>query len=114
MHPSPMIKLPENDKLPSLFLGQQRLQMSEGSRLVIPGGWQVERASDMLLLNMPGRGGQIALVELQAEDAAHAIAAAWARFKPEFTRPLPKLTTLPDANGWRAQALASYQMPARQ
>ncbi len=101
-----------NGELSGLYLSQQRLQMSEGSRLVIPGAWQVDTSSNMLVLNMPGHGGQIAIVEVQAEDAAHAIAAAWARFKPDFTSPPPKLTAQPDANGWSKQALASYEMPA--
>lgn len=105
-------KLPANNKSPGLFLGQQRLQMTEGSRLVIPGGWKVNNANNMLVLNMPGYGGQVAVVEVQAEDAAHAITAAWARFKPDFNSPLPKLTAQPDANGWSKQALASYEMPA--
>lgn len=97
---------------PALYLKQQALQMNKGSRLIVPGGWQIQNDGDLLVLDMPGHGGQIALVEVQADDAAQAIATAWTRFKPDFTQALPKLTALPDENGWSARALASYQTSA--
>jgi CubicO group peptidase (beta-lactamase class C family) len=92
-----------------LYLNEQRLQMNQGSRLIVPGGWQVQNNGDLLVIDMPEQGGKIALVEVQADDAAQAIASAWARFKPDSTQALPKLTALPDENGWSARALASYQ-----
>nr|WP_315475690.1 serine hydrolase domain-containing protein [uncultured Undibacterium sp.] len=109
---SDVMKQNHTQVAPSLYLNQQTLQMNKGSRLVVPGGWQVQNDGDLLVLDMPEQGGKIALVEVLADDAAQAIAAAWTRFKPDFAQALPKLTALPDENGWSARALANYHTSA--
>ncbi|MES2320396.1 MAG: serine hydrolase domain-containing protein [Pseudomonadota bacterium] len=74
--------------------------------------WRVRRESGMLIIDAPENDASLALVDLDAPDAAAAIHAAWAVFRPGVKRVARMLTREAARTGWDARAVASYDMPA--
>jgi CubicO group peptidase (beta-lactamase class C family) len=63
----------------------------------------------MRLLNPPEPDSHVALVDVQAEDAAGAVATSWAVYRPDLNRPL--MMTLPQAprDGWEEAHAFVYE-----
>jgi CubicO group peptidase (beta-lactamase class C family) len=80
-----------------------------GNGFIAPAGWTVTVRGSATILEAPEGGSRIALVDVQGADAAAAVAAAWAAYKPETPWPLKVATDVPDKDGWSKQRQFSYQ-----
>ena len=79
-----------------------------GNTFVAPEGWTMSVRGPATILEPPEGGSAIALVDVEAEDADAAIAAAWAAYKePEW--PLKVTNDLPDKDGWSRKRRYEYQ-----
>jgi len=58
-----------------------------GATFTAPAGWTMKTTGDLVVLESPEGDARIALIDVDAPDAAAAAAAAWAIFKPEMKRP---------------------------
>jgi len=63
----------------------------------------------MVILTPPESDTHIAIVDSQAADAAAAVAAGWAAYKPEAKRPLKLVTPRPAREGWDERQVFDYE-----
>jgi CubicO group peptidase (beta-lactamase class C family) len=80
-----------------------------GNGFIAPAGWTITVRGPATILEAPESGSRIALVDVQAADAAAAVALAWAAYKPGPPWPLKVATDVPDKDGWSKQRQFSYQ-----
>ena len=80
-----------------------------GNTFIAPAEWTVSVRGPATILEPPEGGGAIALVDVTAEDADAAVAAAWKAYKPDASWPLKVKTDRPDRNGWSKQKSYDYQ-----
>jgi hypothetical protein len=71
-----------------------------GATFIAPAGWSIEVRGAATILTPPEGDSHIALVDVRASDAAAAVAAAWAAYRPEATWPVKVVTDEPDRDGW--------------
>ena len=81
----------------------------EGNRFIAPGGWTLAVRGPATILAPPEAGSSIALVDVHAGDAAVAVKAAWAAYRPEAAWPLKVVTAAPDREGWTGVRSHVYQ-----
>jgi CubicO group peptidase (beta-lactamase class C family) len=80
-----------------------------GAAFKAPAGWSVKSGKNMVTLEPPENDTHIVIADIQAADAAAAVAAAWAAYKPDFKRPLRLATPQPPREGWEEQKVFSYE-----
>ena len=80
-----------------------------GATFTAPSGWSIVAGKNMVILEPPETDTHIAIVDCQAADAAAAVAAAWAAYKPEATRPIKLVTPRPAREGWDERAVFDYE-----
>ena len=80
-----------------------------GATFTAPAGWSIVTAKNLAILEPPETDTHIAVVDSQGADAAAAVAAAWAAYKPDFKRPLRLATPRPAREGWEEQQVFSYE-----
>jgi CubicO group peptidase (beta-lactamase class C family) len=80
-----------------------------GNKFVAPAGWRIEVRGPATILEPPEGGSRIALVDVQAENADGAVAAAWAAYRPDAKWPLKVTTDFPDREGWSGIRNYTYQ-----
>lgn len=80
-----------------------------GNGFIAPAGWSISVRGPATILEAPEGGSRIALVDVNAADAAAAVAAGWAAYMPQASWPLKFTTDVPDKDGWSRQRLFSYQ-----
>ena len=80
-----------------------------GAKFTIPSGWSVVTGKNIVILEAPEPDTRIALVDSQSSDAAGAVAAAWAAYKPESKRPIKLVTPRPPKEGWDERKLFEYE-----
>lgn len=80
-----------------------------GNGFIAPAGWSISVRGPATILEAPEGGSRIALVDVNAADAAAAVAAGWAAYMPQASWPLKLTTDVPDKDGWSRQRLFSYQ-----
>lgn len=85
-----------------------------GAQLTGAMDWSVRRAAGMTVLDAPEGDASLALVELEAPDAAAALKAAWLRFRPGVQRVAARLTREPAREGWDQRVAADYEIPANE
>ena len=81
----------------------------EGNTFIAPAGWRVEVRGPATILSPPEGGSHIALVDIRAEDADAAVAAAWAAYRPDAKWPLKVTHDFPDKDGWSDIRDYNYQ-----
>jgi CubicO group peptidase (beta-lactamase class C family) len=79
-----------------------------GAAFTAPAGWSIVTGKNLVILEPPETDTHIAIVDTQAADAAAAVAAAWAVYKPDFNRPLRMTTPSPAREGWEEQQVFNY------
>ena len=79
-----------------------------GNSFVAPVGWTLIRQGEVAVLEAPERGSRVAIVDVKADDAATAVAAAWARLQPDMKRALRVRTSVAPRNGWSRRASFDY------
>ncbi len=80
-----------------------------GNTFVAPAGWTLDVRGTATVLEAPEGGSVVVLVDLHAEDADAAVAAAWKAFKPVATWPLKVVTPAAPRDGWTNRRTYSYQ-----
>lgn len=81
-----------------------------GTSFTAPADWRLTDRTSLRLLDPPEGDSHLAVVDVQAPDAAAALAAAWAAYRPGANRPLK--IALPQSapyNGWEERHLYRYE-----
>ncbi len=79
-----------------------------GNTFVAPEGWTLSVRGPATILQPPEGGSSIVLVDVEAEDADGAVAAAWEAYK-ELAWPLKVTNDQPDKDGWSKKRRYEYQ-----
>ncbi len=81
-----------------------------GTTFTVPAGWAMTTTGPMVLLNPPEPDSHVAIVDVKpAKDAAAAVTAAWAAYKPGFNRPLRIVLPQVARDGWEEQKVFQYE-----
>ena len=81
----------------------------EGNKFIAPAGWRIEVRGRATILAPPEGDSHIALVDVHAQDADSAVAAAWAAYRPDAKWPLKVTNSFPDKDGWSNIRNYDYQ-----
>lgn len=81
----------------------------EGNTFIAPSGWRLGVRGQATTLHAPEDDSRIALVDVHAQDADAAVAAAWAAYGTEPKWPLKVTSDLPDKDGWSNIRSYTYQ-----
>ncbi len=84
-------------------------QTSRGNTFVAPGEWSIVQSGPLTVLHAPEKGSRIGLIDVDAPDAAAAVAAAWQAFDPSMKRPLKVSTPSGPRDGWSQRASLEYR-----
>lgn len=80
-----------------------------GNKFTAPAGWRIEVRGPATILEPPEGNSHIALVDVHANDADSAVAAAWAAYRPDTRWPLKVTNDFPDRDGWSHIRDYTYQ-----
>lgn len=80
-----------------------------GATFTIPSGWSIVTGKNLVILEAPEPDTHIAIFDSQAGDAAGAVAAAWAAYKPDSKRPVKLVTPRPAREGWDERQVFDYE-----
>ncbi|PYY19022.1 MAG: serine hydrolase, partial [Acidobacteria bacterium] len=80
-----------------------------GASFMVPAGWSVVTGKNLVILQPPEADTHIAIVDTQASDAAGAVAAGWAAYKPEHKWPVKVVTSRPPREGWEDRQVFDYE-----
>jgi CubicO group peptidase (beta-lactamase class C family) len=80
-----------------------------GNTFIAPAGWRIEVRGPATILEAPEGDSHIALVDVHAQNADGAVAAAWAAYRPDAKWPLKVTNDFPDKDGWSNIRDYSYQ-----
>ncbi len=81
-----------------------------GTTFTVPAGWAIATTGAMVLLSPPEPDSHVAIVDVKsAKDAAAAVTAAWAVYKPDFNRPLKIVLPQVARDGWDEQKVFQYE-----
>ena len=86
-----------------------RLTTAGGATFTAPIGWRITSAANKTVLDPPEADSHLALLDVHATDAASAVAAGWANYRPDANRPLRIATPQAPYNGWEERHLYSYE-----
>jgi CubicO group peptidase (beta-lactamase class C family) len=92
-----------------LLLADTVVTTTSGATFTAPKGWAVDSAANKIVLNSPEADSHLALLDVQAADAAAAVAAGWANYRAGANRPLTIATPQAPYNGWEERHLYSYE-----
>lgn len=80
-----------------------------GVTFTAPAEWDLATRDNMALLQGPEGDIAIALLDVEAADAAAAVAMAWAAYRPDSRRPLRLATPQPPREGWEERHTFTYE-----
>jgi len=80
-----------------------------GATFTVPAEWSITSGATSAILESPEQDTHVAIVDVQASDAAAAVAAAWAIYRPDSKRPLKLATTNPGRDGWDERRTFEYE-----
>jgi CubicO group peptidase (beta-lactamase class C family) len=80
-----------------------------GTVFTVPTGWTMTTKGLLVVLSPPEPDLKVALVDIEAKDAADAAAAGWAAFDPGFRLPLDVELPQRPRNGWTDRHFFRYQ-----
>jgi CubicO group peptidase (beta-lactamase class C family) len=86
-----------------------RLTTTGGATFTAPMGWRVTSAANKTVLDPPEEDSHLVLLDVHATDAASAVAAGWANYRPDANRPLRISTRQAPYNGWEERHVFSYE-----
>jgi hypothetical protein len=78
-----------------------------GNTFIAPAGWSITVRGPTTIVSAPEGNSHVALVDVQAKNADHAVELAWAAYKPQKPWPLKIKNPAPDREGW--SKLQSYE-----
>jgi CubicO group peptidase (beta-lactamase class C family) len=82
---------------------------TNGATFTAPVGWSVTAGTNRVQLAPPEADSRLVLVDVQAPDAAAAVAAGWASYRPDANRPLRLVTPQVPYNGWVERHVFNYE-----
>jgi CubicO group peptidase (beta-lactamase class C family) len=82
---------------------------TSGATFTAPSGWRLTSSTSKTVLDPPEADSHLALLDVQATDAAAAVAAGWAGYRPGANRPLRIATPQAPQNGWEERHVYSYE-----
>jgi CubicO group peptidase (beta-lactamase class C family) len=85
------------------------LTTTGGATFTAPVGWRVTSAANKSVLEPPEADSHLVLLDVNATDAASAMAAGWANYRPDANRPLRIATPQAPYNGWEERHVYSYE-----
>lgn len=91
--------------------GDHPQQTTSGNRFVVPAGWTVQVKGTATIVSAPEGDSHVALVDLEANDADAAVAAAWQIYDPKADWSLVNTTDAADDSGWTRRRSYSYDIP---
>jgi len=80
-----------------------------GATFTVPSEWSITSGASSAILESPERDTHVAIVDIQASDAAAAVGAAWAIYRPDSKRPLKLATPNPGRDGWDERRTFEYE-----
>jgi CubicO group peptidase (beta-lactamase class C family) len=80
-----------------------------GVTFATPAGWSVSSNQSAISVLAPEGDTHVVVLDEKAQDAATAVAQAWATYKPGFSRPLRTSIDIPDRDGWTAGKQFEYE-----
>src|SRR4051812_5150398 len=87
------------------------MAMAGGATFTAPTGWRVTTEASKNVLEPPEGDSKLVVVDVQAADAAAAVVAAWAAYRPESKRPLRVTTPQAPYNGWGERRGVFFENP---
>jgi CubicO group peptidase (beta-lactamase class C family) len=72
----------------------------EGNTFIAPTGWRISVRGPATILEAPEGDSRIALVDVRADSAEAAVAAAWQAYEPDASWPLAVVHRWPGEDGW--------------
>lgn len=91
-----------------------KLTTASGATFTVAKGWHVARADDIIVIQEPERELAAAFVEIAAPTPEEAVAQAWKRWKPDFTRTVRLTSKPPPTGGWDEIAAVAYETGAEE
>jgi len=80
-----------------------------GATFTVPKEWSMVTGKNLVILEPPETDTHIVIFDAPAGDAAAAVTAAWAAYKPESKRPVKLATPLPPKEGWDERKAFDYE-----
>src|SRR5215831_17875496 len=80
-----------------------------GVTFTAPKDWSITSSGNMVLLEAPEADSRLAIVDVEAGDAAAAVESTWKTYRPESKRPLKLSTPNPPRNGWEEDKSFNYE-----
>jgi CubicO group peptidase (beta-lactamase class C family) len=81
----------------------------EGNTFIAPAGWKLLVHGAATVLEAPEGGSSIVIVDVKANDADAAVAAAWKQYKPDASWPLKAVTPVAPRDSWTDRKSYTYQ-----
>jgi CubicO group peptidase (beta-lactamase class C family) len=100
------------DAAPERLAADAPRTTTRGATFIAPAGWSIVVRGPATILESPEGDSRIALVDVDAADAADAdaaVAAAWSAYRPDAPWKLKVATGAPDEDGWRNGRTYSYE-----
>jgi beta-lactamase family protein len=80
-----------------------------GATFTVPKEWSIVTGKNMVILEPPETDTHVVIFDAPAGDAAAAVTAAWAVYKPESKRSLKLVTPRPAKEGWDERQVFDYE-----
>jgi CubicO group peptidase (beta-lactamase class C family) len=82
---------------------------ANGATFTAPAEWRIVGGPNKLVLIPPEDDSRVALVDVEAADAAAAVAAGWASYRPDARRPLKLALAQATYHGWEERHRYEYE-----
>ena len=89
-----------------------KLKMPSGATFTVSSGWYVAETPNLIVIQEPEKDLAAAFVESAVPTAAEAIAEAWKRWKPDFSRTVRQSSSPPVTQGWDEVVQIAYETAA--
>ncbi len=93
----------------ALLSADTPLATTGGATFTAPTGWHVTSTANKSVLEPPEADSHLVILDIHAADAAGAVAAGWAAYRPDANRPLKIATPGAPYNGWDERHLYIYE-----
>ncbi len=93
----------------ALLSADTPLATTGGATFTAPTGWRVASAVNKSVLEPPEADSHLVMLDIHAADAAAAVAAGWAAYRPDAKRPLKIATPQAPYNGWDERHVYVYE-----
>ena len=100
---------PDAKAAPELLTSDTPKLTPGGASFTAPATWSITNGATSTILSPPEPDSHLAIVDVQAADAAAAVAKAWAVYKPDTKRPVKLSVPIPAREGWDERKQFVYE-----